>query len=158
MRRYDLSIAIGYHQLIIADSIDEKQSLARSWQTTEHDHRIRLKSLTEVVVVYTARDGMMPVAVEMHDIDPGVDLAQWDHVVECGLYVPSKCINIMALESSQPYAELKMEFTDYRLRMHQGNLDTISDDESEGKEHYLLTLWPSSEKGLVVLKQYEYSR
>ena len=156
MRRYNLDVITAWRQLIVVDGVDQHDCMSQIPDIAEQDFRRRIKACDELIVVYTARQGMSQIIFEIHDIEPNVDLLHWDHVVECGLYVPSRCIDVLGLDSSQPYAQIELEFVNYRVRIHQGNLATISSDRMHGQDFYLLTLWPSSKKDLIVLKQYEY--
>lgn len=104
--------------------------------------------------VGTVRNMDVPVDVEVQDCGPTSDVDEWDHIMECGIEVPSGRLVIAGCTDYFPdAARLILAPGKYRARVHYGALDSISDDGLDGDDHYKVVLWPSEDQATSVIKQ-----
>lgn len=110
-----------------------------------------------VVVIMTACDMTVPVKVELSDDPPSDDLVEWEHVTEASIAFPSDSLTVTNIRGSdsEGVGRLSLPGGVYRVRAFFGGLNTLSDDELEGDDHYRLVLWPGEEREPTVLKRYE---
>ena len=95
--------------------------------------------------VGTVRNMDVPVAIEIHDREPGNDFSEWDHVVDAALDVASGRIVIAGCTDYVPDAKrIEIPPGNYRARVSYGALDTLSKDGLSGEDHYRVQLWPGS--------------
>jgi len=107
-----------------------------------------------VVGIGTVRNMDVPVTVEILAAEKPVDLAEWDHVVECTLVTESANLVVAGCTDYFPdVARIAIAPGTYRLRACYAGLDTLSDDGLEGNDRYHLQLWPAPAIEPVVLKQ-----
>ena len=141
-----------YFQFYLQDE-DTKGDLSTAW--TEEAVSILLALAPGTIGVGTVRNRFVPVTVEVVDEPPVVHLADWDHVVECDIDVPSGRMVVAGCTEYFPdAARLVVKPGSYRARISYGDLDRLSEDRSEGEDHYHVVLWPSKPRGLQVLKQH----
>ena len=99
----------------------------------------------------------VPVVVEVHDSEPSHDLAEWDHVTECSIDVPSGRLAILGCTDYLPdAARIQIPAGCYRVRVLHGGLGTLSEDGLEGDDHYKVVLWRGSPQDVTVVKQTTY--
>lgn len=120
---------------------------------TEEDVRNRMKTGPHVVVIQPARNGTVPVAVEVHDADPGFALAEWDHIAEASLHLPTGQFQVHECTGG-PVAEFEVEPGWYRVRSLGGGFATIDESGTAGGDHYRAVLWPAPPSELRVIKQW----
>jgi hypothetical protein len=71
----------------------------------------------------------VPATVEIHEREPRLDLAPWDHVTESALSVGSGSVVLMGCTDYKPEAvKFPLLRGDYRVRVLSGGFDTLSDD------------------------------
>ena len=121
---------------------------------TDEDVRRRIKVGSHVVVIQPARDTTVPVAVEVHDSDPGFAPAEWDHIAEASLHLPTGRLQVHECTGG-PAADFKVEPGWYRVRSFSGGLAAIDESGMTGGDHYLEVLWQVSETEVRVIKQWE---
>jgi hypothetical protein len=119
----------------------------------DEDIRRRIKAGPHVVVIQTERNTTVPVAVEVHDADPGVDLAEWNHVAEASLHLPTGQLQVHECTGG-PVAEFIVEPGWYRVRSLSGGLTTIDESGLEGGDYYRVILWPAPSSEVSVMKQW----
>ena len=86
MAPYSVKVFADYHQFYVWDA--GAQPAAPEDYSAEDVER-RVKVAPHVIVVQPVRNMEVPVELEVHASDPGFDEAQWDHIVECSLDLPS---------------------------------------------------------------------
>lgn len=107
-----------------------------------------------VVGIGTVRNMDVPVSVEVLDGEESVDLAPWDHVVECSLVVQSGSIVIAGCTDYFPDASrIQVQPGTYRVRACYADLDSLSEDGLDGRDRYELKLWLAPPIEPRVLKQ-----
>jgi hypothetical protein len=146
-----LKIFADYHQFYLWD-----QQMAREAPTdwTDADVARRLKAAPNVVVVSPVRNMTVPVEIEVHASEPPFRGDAWDHIAECSLDLPSGQLQVHECTGGQ-VASFKVAPGTYRVRAFYGALGSLSADGLEGKDHYLVVLWPAPPRELVVLKEWK---
>ena len=151
MQQYKFELFADYFQFYLQDE-KAKGDLSESW-TEEATQRL-LAIAPETIGVGTVRNMNVPVAVEIHETEPTEDFDNWDHVVECGLNIPTGNIVIAGCTDCFPDApRIKVKAGCYGARIFYGELDTLSEDGLEGGDHYKIVLWPASVSDVKILKQ-----
>lgn len=108
-------------------------------------------------VVGTVRHwGDTDIVVDVRAEAPTPPFDTWDHVVECGLAVPSGQITISAPETTGTpmVPRIRLAPGQYRAMVFYGALDSVTDElDPEGEDHYRVVLWPGEPREPVVLKR-----
>jgi hypothetical protein len=127
-------------------------NLGDAWTDTAVNDLLALAPGT--IGVGTVRNMDVPVEIEVLNGPPQNDLAQWDHVMECGIDVPSGRLVIAGCTDYFPdAARLNIALGTYRARIYYGDLDSLSEDGLTGDDHYRIVLWPSSDLTRNVIKR-----
>jgi hypothetical protein len=137
---------------VVADShqfylLDEAISAPYPEHITDVDLIRGFNAVPFLVAVYTSSDETVEVQVERADRAPELDIADWLHVFECPLQLPSGCLVIAGPSSFLPGSpRLHVPPGSYRARVSGRGF-------GEGaREEYLVSLWPSSDVGATVIK------
>lgn len=150
---YSFEIFADYHQFYLMDNEKEPEYPS---DVTELDCSNMAKVAPYIVAVYTTRNMTVPVTVRIHDADPGANLNEWDHVVECSVDVPSGRLVVIGCTDYLPDARrLEMQPGMYQVRLCYGKLDTLSDNHLDGDDYYVVDLWLGQIQKLKVLKQWQ---
>lgn len=153
MQRFEFNLYAAYHSIQFADGGEPPDgSVDAICEITDEDLYRRMKVVPGIVVMYTARFKESPLVVELLDGEPEPDFTGWDHVVECSLDITSGVIEVSVLWGGGGTIETPPD--GYRVRASQAKLDSVTDPDGEGDDHYLVQFWPASEIELSVLKQY----
>jgi hypothetical protein len=149
---HELVIELDHSQFYIEDDhprlsgkpMDGSFYLDRVWVEPGH-----------ILVVTERFDGDTRVVVEALECRPDEPLDAWDHVVECGIALPSGHLNLRSLAYDDLLAaRLEVPPGSYRALIFYGGLDTVTDD-GEGDDHYRVVLWPGRVGEPKVLKRDE---
>jgi hypothetical protein len=148
MPSYNYTLFADYHQFYLQDE-EADGDLSDSWN--EQD---LLAVAPGTIGVGAVRDMDVPVEVEIRDSEPVDDLAEWDHVMECGIEVPSGRIVVAGCTDYFPdAARIPVKPGKYRARIYYGDLESLSEDGLEGDDHYKVVLWPSEDMSVRVVKR-----
>ena len=140
-----------YFQFYLQDECADG-NLGDAWTDTAVNDLLALAPGT--IGVGTVRNMDVPVEVEILDGPPQNDLAQWDHVMECGIVVPSGRLVIAGCTDYFPdAARLNIASGTYRARIYYGDLDSLREDGLTGDDHYRIVLWPSNDLTRNVIKR-----
>jgi hypothetical protein len=109
------------------------------------------------IVVRTVRNMSVPVRVEWHDQRPLPDLDSYQHVVEASLDCQSGQLLLAGMTDYEPESpRLAVKAGSLGLRLCLSGLDSLSEDELEGDDRYLVQFWPGPEpEGLRMLKAWQ---
>jgi hypothetical protein len=121
---------------------------------SDEDTKRRIKTGPNVVVVQPARNMNVPVELEVLDAAPSYDLADWDHVAEASLELPSGKLQIHECTGG-PIDDIDVAPGTYRVRAYYGRLDDLSPNGLDGNDHYRIALWRAPLASICVLKQHE---
>jgi hypothetical protein len=115
----------------------------------EDDLIQRIRVAPFIVVFQTASAARVPVSIDVVSSAPTDNLAQWDHVAEFSLAVPSGRMVLAGCTEYVPTAvRITAEPGEYRGRVYVGGLTPGA------VERYRIVLWPSTVAPSTVLKQY----
>ena len=114
----------------------------------------RLMVGPHAIIFHTARNMTVPVRVEWHDGRPAPDLDAYQHVVEAGFDCPSGKLVVAGMTDYEPdAARLAVKAGPLGVRVNFAGLDTLSEDELDGDDRYVVQLWPEAQpEGVQVLK------
>ena len=147
----EFSIFADYFQFYIQDEAADGD-LSDAWSDEAVDRLFAVGP--GVVGIGTVRNMDVPVTVEILDAEKAIDLAEWDHVVECTLATEStNLVNAGCTDYFPDAARIPVAPGTYRLRACYAGLATLSDDGLEGNDRYHLQLWPAPAIEPAVLKQ-----
>ncbi|MHB8217984.1 MAG: hypothetical protein ACYDDS_18075 [Candidatus Sulfotelmatobacter sp.] len=150
--KFEFNLFADYFQFYMQDETVEGD-LSECW-TKEAVNR--LLAVTEGKIgVGTVRNMMVPVVVEVADAEPDeAETPKWDQVNECDLMVKSGRIVVAGCTDYFPdAARIEVPPGSYRVRLYYGDLNSLSEDELEGNDHYRIVLWRTAPAPLKVLKQ-----
>ncbi len=119
---------------------------------TDDDVRRRIKPGRHVVVVQPERRWHVPVAVEIHDAEPPVVEAEWDHIAEASLHLPTGALQVHECIGGV-VASFELPPGWYRVRSLHARLATVTG--IEGDDHYCVLVWPAPEALVAVIKQFD---
>jgi hypothetical protein len=152
--RHAIEVPVHYRQFYVWDG-GVAPSAPEDY--TDEDVRRMVIVAPNVIVVQPVRNATVPMELEVHGSDPGFDAAEWDHVVECSVDVPTGNLHV---ESCMHGTELELKIArgSYAARVLFAGLDTISDDGDCGSDRYRVVLWPAKARPLRVVKRWPNAR
>lgn len=146
-----LNIFADYFQLWL-EAVEAKP-LPRDFRFEDRHLRERVWTDTGLLILFTARNMIVPVEVEIAASAPEDDFAAWDHVVEASIATASGQFELSGCGGFNPHP-LDVAPGSYRVRMYHQLLGSLSEDGLNGSDQYRIVLWNSSSAGMVVLKQW----
>jgi hypothetical protein len=151
---HTIRLFADYHQFYVWDAGTDP---CAPEDYSDEDVARMVKVAENVVVVQPVRQMAVSVTVTLSEIDPGVVAADWDHIVECSLRLPTGHLQVHECTGG---AVLDDYITpgDYRVRVLFGSLDSLSEDGLDGNDVYRVDLWPAPAIPLRVAKQWEGER
>jgi hypothetical protein len=98
----------------------------------------------------------VPVIVEWHDVRPRLEIERYQHVVEGGINCPSRVLVLAGMTDYEPTAQrFSVKAGPLGIRVNMSSLDTISEDGLDGRDRYLIQIWPGQElSGPLVRKSW----
>ena len=119
----------------------------------DDDVRARAKVTEHVFVVCPVRNMDVPVTLEIHDSEPPLNTAEWDHVVLASIRVPSGKLEVHECTGSSQ-AVLSVEPGTYRIRAHYKGLESLSENGLKGCDAYKIVVWRDIATPLTVIKNH----
>jgi len=151
IQAHHYNIFADYFQFSVQDAKTEE------WIDTFTDEDIaRLLTVgVEVITIMTIRNMTVPFTLEIHDQEPPRDFAEWQHIVEGSVTIPSGVLIVLSMGIARDDAEdIPVTQGTYRLRSYARGLDTLSEDGLDGEDEYRAVLWPAPWQPLNVIKQF----
>mgnify|MGYP001570426785 FL=1 len=122
-----------------------------SWNKDSTDRMLAVEN--DAFAVGTVRNMNVPVTVELHNREPTI-IQVADQILECSMRVPSGKIVIAGCTDYFPDASrIETAPGAYRVRVSFFGLEDISDDRLEGKDRYLVQLWPENFTSVSIVKE-----
>jgi len=115
-----------YHQFYLWD---EGMSPEAPVDYDDEDVKRRIKTGPYVVVIQPERNMTVSVEIEIHDSEPAYDSADWDHIAEASLQLPTGRLQVHECTGGS-VAQFKVEPGTYRVRSFHGGIGTIDDSGS----------------------------
>ena len=107
-----------------------------------------------VLMLSTARNMTVPIAVEIHDSEPELELETCDHVTECSLEFESGTLLIAGCSDVRDDApRIKIDAGEYRVRMEHRSLGSVA--HLDGDDNYTIKLWASPMGDEITRKQWQ---
>lgn len=150
MQRQAFELFADYFQFYL---LDEGISPDAPTDWDDIDVERRLKVAPHVVVVCPIRNVIVPVEVQVHDVEPSFDTSRWSHIAECSIDLPTGKLQVHEC-TGDSVARFAVASGTYRVRAFYGALDTLREDCMEGDDHYLIVLWSGDPTEPKVIKQY----
>ena len=151
MQTQSFDVFADYNQFYLWD---EAMSPEAPTDYTDIDVARRLKTGPHVVVVQPIRNMTVPVIVEIHESEPPLDSAAWDHIAECSLDLPSGKLQVHECTGGS-VAQFSVSPGAHRVRAFYGALGSLDESGLEGEDHYSVVLWPGAPMPLRVLKEWK---
>ena len=151
IHRIHLRILADYHQFYVWDPQASERMAPDTW--SDENMADRMNATDHVFVVSPIRNMEVPFTLEVHERNPTFHMAEWNHIVEAPIDVPSGKIEVHECTGG-PHAKISVEPGKYQIRALYKGLDTISEDQTKGKDSYLLTIWRDDSAKFKVLKRY----
>jgi hypothetical protein len=149
MQQKAFEIFADYHQFYLWDAGMKPQAPV---DYTDEDVQRRIKTGQNVVVIQPERNMTVSVVVEVRDTEPTYKEADWDHIAEASLHLPTGHLQVHECTGG-PIADFKVEPGWYRVRSCH-SLGTIEEDGLEGSDRYVAVLWPAPADEVRVIKQW----
>ena len=142
VQKFEYRIFADYYQFYLQDELSQGD-LSENWTEETVERMLALGS--GVVGIGTLRNSIVPVTVELHDLEPVKEYEQWDQVAECTIEVPSGNIVIARCSDYFPdAARIEVSPGTYRARILYGSLSPRSNS-TDGEEFiYVIQLWAGS--------------
>src|SRR5215472_6543108 len=86
-----LKVEVSYRQFYLWDPA---MSFGPPVDWTNEDVDQGMKEARHLLAIAPPRDGIIPVQMEIHQAEPALDLAKWDHAVEGGLEIVSGVLEL----------------------------------------------------------------
>jgi len=151
VRRKQFKVFADYRQFYLWDA---GMSPSAPEEYSDEDVKYRIKTGPHVVVIQPERNTTVDVTLEIHSKAPAFDPADWDHIAEASLHLPKGRLQVHEC-TGKAVANFKVEPGWYRIRSFHGGLGTISTDQLEGGDRYLVVIWPAKRAALRVIKQWQ---
>jgi len=153
MKEYPLDFYTEYSQFYLSDKGASEH--IPSWEFWSDDASYdRLAMEKSTLGVMTECYG--PVKGKLIVIDnenQNVNLDDYDHVVEAGLYIPSGILQVVDCPNYHVECEVQLTLGIYRARVYSSNLASVDGD--EGDDYYTIEIWPDNITERKVLKRYQ---
>jgi hypothetical protein len=125
------------------------------WTDEAHDARLAVEEGILGVSIETYSN--VRAILELLEHQPDIDKAhEYDHIVEASLEFKSEALQLLNCPNSTVEFELAIKPDFYRVRVYSANLDSVTDEDEEANDFYLIQLWPESYAERKVLKQYTW--
>lgn len=147
-QRWAGKIFADYNQFYLWDSGRTNQAPV---DYTDEDVSRRIKTGDYVVVIQPERNYTVPVVIETHDAEPSITEADWDHIAEASLHLPTGALQVHECTGGV-VTDFKVPPGWYRVRSLHAKLGTV--DGIDGEDHYRILVWPAPESPVAVIKQF----
>lgn len=148
MAQHRLSVFSDYFQFYLWDAGTNPRAPE---VFTNGDVERMVKVEPHVLVVQPVRNMIVPVEVSVLASDPGCNLREWDHVVECSLDLPTGHLQVHEC-TGDAVLDTHVEPGMYAVRVMFKNLDSLIAGGLDGDDEYRIDLWPDSAQDLTVTK------
>ncbi len=149
LQNADLDIFADYNCVYLED--EQRDGFSPEWSDQE---LADMATVSESTVIFCPVRAMsVPVRVEIHTAETDESLQSWDHVVECSVHSPTGRMSIQG-GTGPATARLSLEPGWYQVKMLYAGLDSLSNYDLDGDDHYKIVLWPGPQRPLQVVKRW----
>ena len=100
-------------------------------------------------------EGLVSIEVQIWSSEPAVVTEYWDHIIECGIEVPSGVLVVVACcGHPEDFFEVPLGAGKYTVRVCYGNQYECGDEDPTCTGEYLIMLWPSQDNVARVIKSH----
>lgn len=142
----------SHHQFYVEDGERPGDTGDSSFWTKEATED-RLAVVPGTVGIGTGTYGNVRVMTQIHDGEPPVDLAEWDHVTEASLHIESGMLSVIGCLDLKG-EDFKVSPGTYRVRCCHANLCESDEYGEEGQDWYMVQVWPSPESPRRIIKRW----
>ncbi|MCX4744146.1 hypothetical protein OG455_01225 [Kitasatospora sp. NBC_01287] len=148
-----LKIFADYHQIHVMDE-DSDDDLGRAWSAQAVLDGVGVAD--GIVLLGTVNNMHVAVTVDLLDDEPVDDSADFDHVVEAALHVPSGCLTVLGCSDYLPdAARFDVPVGWLRVRAARSGLDAAAaDPRGFASEDIRLQIWPAPQREPRVLTRW----
>lgn len=136
----NIKIFAGFGSFVFGDSFDD------CMPSLDPDMEMLAVKEGNTITVFTQAEDFIKVRVELREDPPPSRIAQWDHIVDGGIDVPS---GVIVVDNDTAF---DVEPGGYRFRAHFGNLAAGRD--IKGTERYKISFWPGEPMDLARIKAF----
>ncbi len=151
--RYEYAINVDHGQIFVEN--EGAWTRVQSW--SDRPDLDLIWTAPGIIAIETSRaGGNTRLVLETADDRPNESFEAWDHVVECGIDVPSGRIKITTADigDSPEAPRVSVPPRPYRALVFYGDLDAVDpEDDYVGNDHYRIVLWPGEIVEPIVLKR-----
>lgn len=145
-----------YHQFYVEDEQSAPETAASPDFWNARALEDGLASARDTMAIGTARYGNVAVEIEVRDDEPQSDSADWDHVIEAAIEIPSGAIAVRGCTEERDTAQhLSVAPGTYQARVCYSGLDVEDPDAEDGDDRYRVVLWPGAWREPQVMKRFE---
>ena len=138
MKKYSFQVFADYSQVLLHDEAWESD-FSEAWN--DDAYRKMVVASDEALAISTARNMDVQVEIIVSGDKPSIDFADWDHIIQCNLGLSSGTLVVRGISDYLPdSAKIELEPGQYIVWALYGDLNTVSDDGLEGKDHYRVIL------------------
>ena len=152
IERREQRLYASHHQFYVEDGECPGDTGDPSFWTKEttEDH---LAVVRGTVGIGTGTYGNLQVTTEVHDSEPPVDLAEWDQVTEASLLIGGSTLRVIGCLDLTG-EDFKVNPGTYRVRCCHANLAASDEYGEEGRDWYLVQVWPAPESPPRIIKRW----
>lgn len=153
MKNYKFELFADYFQVYLMDA-EADDNTSEVW--TDEALDLKLGVLENTLAVGTFRNVDVPIEVEIHEREPEVNFAEWDHASKGYFTIKSGSCAVFGCTDYLPdAAKIEIPSGEYAALSLAKGLDSITEEWGEADDIYRVILWPSSSKEYKALKSYE---
>ncbi len=155
VKRFETVVYVAHHQFYLEDAnLDWDGRYSNNpWGRGDG-----LGIAAGVIGVLTSRAAAhTPVFVELLDKVPSEPDSSFDKVTAASIDVSSGALRVLGEENneSSPALEISLPAGTYEIRVLYANLDTITYDDDDGAEHYVIQVFPGAAREPAILRPFE---
>ena len=152
IERREQQLYASHHQFYVEDGVSPGNTGDPSFWTKDATED-RLAVVPRTVGIGTGTYGNVRVITEVHDGEPPVDLAEWDHVTEASLNIESGTLRVIGCLDLTG-EDFKVSPGPYRVRCCHANLAESDEYGEEGRDWYVLQVWQAPESPRRIIKRW----
>lgn len=147
------TVFADYFQFVLMDK-SSKDDFSLVW--TEEALGRMLAVGTQAICPGTLRNVDVPVEVRVCDLEPTVDLGEFDHAVQASFFLSSGALVIMGCTGYLPDApRIDVQPGNYRVLSLASGIDTIKNEWEPADDLYTVYLWPGEPCEARLLKHWK---
>ncbi|PKM17294.1 MAG: hypothetical protein CVV11_20610 [Gammaproteobacteria bacterium HGW-Gammaproteobacteria-15] len=153
MKSYKFELFADYFQVYLmdAEAVDDTSNI---W--TKEALNIKLGIMPNTLAIGTFRNVDVPLEVEVYEVEPEINLEEWDHAALGYFAIKSGHCTVFGCTDYLPdAAKIEIAPGKYSVLSLAKGLGSIIEEWEDADDLYKVILWPSTSTEYRVLKNYE---